>query len=337
MEMCSKAIGRLAQVGGTFSADYVEFEVKRALEWLSGDRHEGRRNAAVLVLRELALNAPTFFYQHAQAFLDNITNAIRDPKPAIREGAVEALRACFAIIAQRETKKNQYQLWYQQVYDEAKKGLDESSASTREKDKSLTREDRIHGSLLVIHELIRNSSSGGEKLRQQMEEVYGQVHPPEIASSLNMPISHLEGSSMRGSPQRIVSAVTQFEGSATNIPHSQSRYCKEFMDQRFDEVCVVVLKQRAARNFLVQHTLLTLLPQMAAFKPKIFVKKYLSDTIMHMSGSLRRDQIRSAAFEAIGLLAVAVKSDIIPHWRHWKDVLESIKNLLPSVGSVGSK
>jgi len=58
---------------------------------------------------------------------------------------------------------------------------------------------------------------------------------------------------------------------------------------------------------------------------------------MHMSGSLRRDQIRSAAFEAIGLLAVAVKSDIIPHWRHWKDVLESIKNLLPSVGSVGSK
>ena len=47
MELVAKAVGRLAQVGGTFSADYVEFEVKKAFEWLSGDRHEGRRHAAV--------------------------------------------------------------------------------------------------------------------------------------------------------------------------------------------------------------------------------------------------------------------------------------------------
>lgn len=47
MEMASKAMGRLALTGGTFTADYVEFEVKRALEWLGGDRNEGRRHAAV--------------------------------------------------------------------------------------------------------------------------------------------------------------------------------------------------------------------------------------------------------------------------------------------------
>ena len=49
MEMVAKTVGRLAQVGGTFSSDYVEFEMKKALEWLSGDRHEGRRHAAVSV------------------------------------------------------------------------------------------------------------------------------------------------------------------------------------------------------------------------------------------------------------------------------------------------
>lgn len=49
MEMVAKAVGRLAQVGGTFAADYVEFEVTKALEWLSGDRHEGRRHAAVCI------------------------------------------------------------------------------------------------------------------------------------------------------------------------------------------------------------------------------------------------------------------------------------------------
>ena len=49
MEMASKAVGRLALASGTYTAEYVEFEVKRAFEWLSGDRHEGRRHAAVSI------------------------------------------------------------------------------------------------------------------------------------------------------------------------------------------------------------------------------------------------------------------------------------------------
>ena len=47
MEMTAMAIGRLALYSGTYTAEYVEFEVKRAFEWLTGDRHEGRRHAAV--------------------------------------------------------------------------------------------------------------------------------------------------------------------------------------------------------------------------------------------------------------------------------------------------
>lgn len=53
MQMASKAMGRLALTGGTFTADYVEFEVKRALEWLGGDRNEGRRHAAVSIVTSL--------------------------------------------------------------------------------------------------------------------------------------------------------------------------------------------------------------------------------------------------------------------------------------------
>lgn len=47
MEMGSKAMGHLSMAGDTFTAEYVEFEVKRALEWLGADRNEGRRHAAV--------------------------------------------------------------------------------------------------------------------------------------------------------------------------------------------------------------------------------------------------------------------------------------------------
>ena len=34
----------------------------------------------MLVLKELAINAPTFFFQKVQPFFDSIFNAVRDPK-----------------------------------------------------------------------------------------------------------------------------------------------------------------------------------------------------------------------------------------------------------------
>ena len=35
------------------------------------------------MLKELAVNAPAFFFQHVQSFFDNIFSAIRDPKVVI--------------------------------------------------------------------------------------------------------------------------------------------------------------------------------------------------------------------------------------------------------------
>lgn len=59
----------------------------------------------MLVLRELAVTMPTYFFQQVQQFFDLIFNAVRDSKPVIREGAVEALRAALVVTAQRETAK----------------------------------------------------------------------------------------------------------------------------------------------------------------------------------------------------------------------------------------
>jgi len=44
-EMTAKAIGQLALAEGTYTAEYVEFEVKRALEWIIGN--ENKKLAAV--------------------------------------------------------------------------------------------------------------------------------------------------------------------------------------------------------------------------------------------------------------------------------------------------
>jgi len=46
----------------------------------TGDRQEARRHASVLVLKELAINAPTLFYSYVQQFFDSIWGALRDTK-----------------------------------------------------------------------------------------------------------------------------------------------------------------------------------------------------------------------------------------------------------------
>ena len=61
MEMAAKAVGRLALASGTYTAEYVEFEVKRAFEWLAGDRNEGKRYGAVSNLTRAIFNLTILF------------------------------------------------------------------------------------------------------------------------------------------------------------------------------------------------------------------------------------------------------------------------------------
>lgn len=69
--------------------------MRRAIDWLYGRGDTGsvehRRHAAVLVLRELAEQAPAVFNVHVKSFIDAIWNGLRDTRLHVREGAVAAL------------------------------------------------------------------------------------------------------------------------------------------------------------------------------------------------------------------------------------------------------
>lgn len=52
----------------------------------------------------MAENASTVFNVHVPEFVDAIWVALRDPTLAVRERAVEALRACLRVIEKRETR-----------------------------------------------------------------------------------------------------------------------------------------------------------------------------------------------------------------------------------------
>lgn len=171
MELAAKAVGKLALASGTYSTEYIDVEVKRAFEWLSAsERHEGKRLAAVLVLKELAVATPTFFFQQVQQFFDVIFNAVRDPKPNIREGAVKALRHALIVTAQREKTQTQTH-YYKLCFEEARLGFtNDTVVQSSNKEKGITKDDRCHGSMLVLNELLRCSNAEWERQFWELRE-----------------------------------------------------------------------------------------------------------------------------------------------------------------------
>lgn len=153
--LASTVLGHLARAGGAMTADEVECQVQNALEWLRGERIEYRRFAAVLILKEMAENASTVFNVHVPEFVDAIWVALRDPTLPIREQAVEALRACLRVIEKRETRWRVQ--WYYRMFEATQDGLGRNAPV-----------HSIHGSLLAVGELLRNT---GEFMMSRYREV----------------------------------------------------------------------------------------------------------------------------------------------------------------------
>ncbi|KAL3656617.1 hypothetical protein V7S43_018522 [Phytophthora oleae] len=168
----SSAMGKLAasSVSGTLVASFVDFEAKRAFEWLQegqpgthAARNEAlvsqRRLAACFVLRELAQAAPTLFHVNLTTFFQSIWGAVRDQRVEIREAATSALAACLQLITRRQTRHRVQ--WYCKVYDQVFEGLalrpSASSSSPTTNGQTLASWECAHGSLLVIGELIANT------------------------------------------------------------------------------------------------------------------------------------------------------------------------------------
>ena len=182
------------------------------------EREEAKRfqrgYASVLVLREIACCMPTFFFQNVSTFYDVIFNAVWDSRIDLRESAVHALRAGLVVTVQRESAKQAkhlHQSWYKTCYTAVTGGLPKPDAisndpqytnrSPASRFLSNQREDRIHGSLLVLSELLRCSNGAWERANSDIEENIIQRDQTAVQSN-NI------GSSLSASPTNNVSSVS---------------------------------------------------------------------------------------------------------------------------------
>lgn len=153
MQPAAIALGKLCRPGGSLISELVESEVKTALEWLQSDRIEEKRYSAVLVLRELARNAPTLMYAYVGLVFDLIWVGLRDPRHLIRDTSGETVCACFRIIRERDQEMKQ--TWMAKMYTETLVGLKLNSA------------EATHASLLVLRELLEQ---GGMFMQEHYQE-----------------------------------------------------------------------------------------------------------------------------------------------------------------------
>ncbi|SCV00133.1 LAMI_0G03092g1_1 [Lachancea mirantina] len=163
MAAAAATLGKLASPGGTLTSDFVEFEVKTCIEWLttspenssSNSKQEYRKHASLLIITAIAHSSPYLLYPYINSILDNIWRALRDGKLAIRVDAADMLGSCLSIIQDRDSKLTKK--WFQRLLQGCAYGL------------QLNTNESIHGTLLVYRQLL---TLRGTHLQEQFDEIY---------------------------------------------------------------------------------------------------------------------------------------------------------------------
>nr|NP_524891.1 mechanistic target of rapamycin, isoform A [Drosophila melanogaster]Q9VK45.1 RecName: Full=Serine/threonine-protein kinase mTor; AltName: Full=Target of rapamycin; AltName: Full=mechanistic Target of rapamycin [Drosophila melanogaster]AAF53237.1 mechanistic target of rapamycin, isoform A [Drosophila melanogaster]CCB63099.1 target for rapamycin [Drosophila melanogaster]CCB63100.1 target for rapamycin [Drosophila melanogaster]CCB63101.1 target for rapamycin [Drosophila melanogaster]CCB63102. len=341
MEIAARSLVKLANMPTSKGADSFDFDIKKAFEVLRGERQEYRRHSAVFILRELAIALPTYFYQHILTFFEVIFNAIFDPKPAIRESAGEALRAALIVTAQREsTKQSSEPQWYRICYDEANGSFNADLGSSKDQ-KGVTRDDRIHGGLVVFNELFRCANATWERRYTSLKTLFPKTQhnkfleassSSSMGSQLNTLVPRLKVPFIDklGSTQTHLGEGEHHKGVAKFASHNvlESAYAQEILQEHYTSICDNVLEQRTSKSPYVQQALLQILPRLAAFNRAVFVEKYLQTCVSHLMQILRgKEKDRTVAYITIGYMAVAVQSAIEVHL---SSIMTSVKVALPS-------
>lgn len=123
LESSAKALGHIARVlspGLTY--DLLEQRVKVALDWLQNSKvssnAEMNKIASMLIITELAENAPAVFHSHVLTFFDLIWDVLTDKKINVRIRARYALRNVFSLISHRKSDKSRK--YYNKIYSSAR-------------------------------------------------------------------------------------------------------------------------------------------------------------------------------------------------------------------------
>lgn len=171
MKQATKTLGKLAIPGGPLTADFVEYEANKSIEWLQNEnrQHDQRRHTAILLLNSLADNSPSLLYNFVGRILEQLWPQIKDSKLDIRMDAAVTLQKCMEIIYDRDINSRRF--WIKHFIDIASKVLNDNPTNINSTELnggvsnmdggfmsssgSQASYESIHGALLVYRVLLK--------------------------------------------------------------------------------------------------------------------------------------------------------------------------------------
>ena len=249
---------------------------------------------------------------------------MRDAKAMVREKTAEALRAALVVTSQREAREIQRLQWYKQCYDEGQLAFDDYILKDR-----ISKDDRTHGCLLIMIELLRVANSSAEKLFEELK-ISITNQPSKVKSEPKRDLKLVSGFFQDSHPDsdslNCLEAPVLID-KETKFPLVQSSTCTEIIAEHYDLICTNVLAQRNVKNANVQSALLRVIPKIAAFDSEHFCKNYLSTTMNYLLGCLtRKDRDKANTLATIGILGVVVEGEILSYL---PSIMDYIKSQLP--------
>ncbi|CAK5074310.1 unnamed protein product [Meloidogyne enterolobii] len=234
IRLASKAVAYLILTSKSYAVELMEVALNQCFEWLEEQqRSEQRRLAAVILAKDLAIFTQSHFFQRANQFFANIFKCIRDSKPNLRLAAAEALRAGLAVTSQRETKhKNE---WYNKCIKEA----------CQFDFPTISRDDILHGSLLIFNELLRIANYSHENARLQLVGITQHFNKSRSSIIGQSPIEWLL--------------------EPIQPPTVESRTARTLITDYFQEIVKNCFEARNSKTPYCQLILLELFPRLASF------------------------------------------------------------------------
>ena len=262
-------------------------------------------------MKELAINTPTNFNQHIETFFELIFKAIGDQKQCIRETAAHALKAALIVTGKRETiGQQQTPQWYKHCYHEITKLLE---------DRSNFRDDRIHGALLALNELLRCSNAKWEcKFNQAMKYVETDVKLREFDY-----LKVLYPQTKKSFVKNVIESIqtVRFDPDAKIV--SESIFCRQLIREFYDSICNETLSQRSSKLSIIQQAILSILPRLAAFETELFVHNYLNLVINYLLSLINnREKEKRFTYVTLGLITLAAEDYMRPYLSKLNDIIQ---------------
>lgn len=326
MKQAVTTLGKLATPGGTLTGEFVDFEAKRAIEWLQseGRQSENRRHTAVLIISALADNAPLLLQSYIALILDHLWIPLRDLKLVVRNDAATCLEKCIDIIYVRDVEMRRR--WIRLLMEQALAVLSPHKDG---------------GTSDGLEPLSSHGASGST------------ANGSALISNVGAANSGGASNTSSASGSGLISAFLLLGNSSGPLPETTHaallvyrEFCKypedPFIRSTFDLIYENTTRQRSSKYAYIRTEISNIFSLLVRVNRDEFVEKYLHRTVYWYLQQLRKFKSnasasaraeRSAIFRSIGQISRQVGSQMAPYL---DAILENIRDGIAALAAGGN-